>query len=434
MSTARKRSFTWVILVLILLVAAAVLHHVWLLSKLSVSTDNAQVDGDVISISAEVPGRIVEVDTNDNERVKEGQVLVKLDASDYQARLTQAEKALRSAQEREAAARAQLQLTQRQAQAAIGEESSGVDLAQSGVTTAASGVGAARQRLLQAQAATRAARANLARSRTSVDLALAEQRRIQDDLQRYRALYSKDEISRQQLEAIQTQSRQAQSRVEAARREVQASQAQVSQSLASEGQASEGIQVSLAQVGEAESRVGEAQSRLVSAQAAPDKIAVAAAQVKVIQAEIEQTRASIVLARKNLERTTIRAPHDGVVSKRSAQVGAFAQQGSPLLALVIQSSPWVTANFKETQMTRVRPGLKAEISVDSYPGRTFPGRVDSIQAGTGARFSLLPPENASGSYVKVVQRIPVKIVIEGEVPAETPLVPGMSVQARVFLP
>ena len=122
----------------------------------------------------------------------------------------------------------------------------------------------------------------------------------------------------------------------------------------------------------------------------------------------------------------------GIVSKRSAQVGAYVQKGTPLLALV-NPDIWVLANYKETQLEHVRPGMRAEIDVDSYPGKVFHAHVDSLQAGTGSRFSLLPPENASGSFVKVVQRIPVKLVLDDQPSQETPLLPGMSVVSRVLI-
>ena len=184
MSAARKKALTWSLVLVVLLVSIAVIQHVWALSLRSETTDNAQVEGDVVVISSEVSGRFLEVGVLDNQRVSAGQLLARIDSTDYQAHLTQADKALRSAQQREAAARAQLQLTQRQAQASLGEQESGVQLARAGVETASTGVESARQQLLQAQAGTQASRANLARSRTSVDLARAEQKRVDDDVGR----------------------------------------------------------------------------------------------------------------------------------------------------------------------------------------------------------------------------------------------------------
>lgn len=427
-----KKGLTWGIIIVLVLLAGGLGYHFWQKSKQSVSTDDAYVEGDVITVSAEVPGRIVDVAVKDNQRVKKGDLLVRIESADYDSKLAQAERNLHSAEQKALAARADYELTRVQAESSVGEEVSGVQLAQAGVDTASSNVGQARQRYQQALAAKRTTLANLEKIRTEVDVAQAERKRLQNDALRYRALYAKDEISRQQLESIETQNRQAQARVQAAERQVQASFSQVGEANAAIGQASEAISTSQAQVEEARSRVGQANSRLVSAQAAPNKIAVAMAQVKVAQAEVDRARVDVSLAKKDVERTTVRAQRDGVVSKRAAQVGAYVQKGSPLLALVAAQDLWILANFKETQMERVRPGMSAEIDVDTYPGKVFHAHVDSVQAGTGSRFSLLPPENASGSFVKVVQRIPVKLVIDDEPSKETPLVPGMSVVSRVL--
>lgn len=427
-----KKGLTWGILLLVVLLVAGLGYHFWQKSKQSVSTDDAYVEGDVITVSAEVGGRIVDVAVKDNQKVKKGDLLVRIESADYDSKLAQAERNLLSAQQRALAARADYELTRVQAESSVSEEVSGVDVAQAGVDTAASNVGQARQRYQQAVAAKRTSLANLQRVRTEVDVAQAEWKKVQNDALRYRALYAKDEISRQQLEAIETQNRQAQARVEAAQRQVQASFSQVGEANASIGQASEAISTSQAQVEEARSRVGQANSRLASAQAAPNKIAVAMAQVKVAQAEVDRAQVDVSLAKKDVERATVRAQRDGIVSKRSAQIGAYVQKGSPLLAMV-DPDVWVSANYKETQMEHVRPGMKVEIDVDTYPGKVFHAHVDSIQAGTGSRFSLLPPENASGSFVKVVQRIPVKLVLDDEPSKDTPLVPGMSVVSRVLL-
>lgn len=428
-----KKGLTWGIIVLLALLAGGLGYHFWQKSKQSVSTDDAYVEGDVITVSAEVPGRLVEVAVKDNQRVKKGELLVKIESADYDSRLAQAERILRSAEQKALAARADYELTRVQAESSVGEEVSGVRLAQAGVDTASSNVGQAQQRYQQAVAARRTTLANLEKMRTEVDVAQAERKRLQDDALRYRALYAKDEISRQQLESVETQNRQARARVEAAQRQVQASMSQVGEANAAIGQASEAISTTQAQVEEARSRVGQANSRLVSAQSAPNKIAVAMAQIKVAEAEVDRARVDVALAKKDVERTVVRAQRDGVVSKRAAQMGAYVQKGSPLLALVAQQNLWVLANYKETQMERVRPGMRAEIDIDTYPGKVFHAHVDSVQAGTGSRFSLLPPENASGSFVKVVQRIPVKLVLDDSPSQETPLVPGMSVVSRVLL-
>ncbi|MFN8607068.1 MAG: HlyD family secretion protein [Vulcanimicrobiota bacterium] len=427
-----KKGLTWGIVLVVVLILSGVGYHFWQQSKMAESTDDAYVEGDVATISAEVAGRIVDVNVKDNQPVKKGDVLVRIESDDYQSKLAQAERNLRSAQEKALAARAEWELTKIQAESSISEEVSGVNVAQAGVETAQSNVGQARQRYLQAQAARRTTLANLERMHTEVDVAEAERKRVQNDALRYRALYAKDEISRQQLEQIETQNRQAQARVEAARRQVQAAFSQVGESNAAISQAYQAISTSQSQVEEARSRVGQANSRLASAQSAPSRVAVAWANVKVAQADVERAQVDVKLAKKDVERSTVRAQRSGIVSKRSAQVGAYVQKGTPLLALV-NPDIWVLANYKETQLEHVRPGMRAEIDVDSYPGKVFHAHVDSLQAGTGSRFSLLPPENASGSFVKVVQRVPVKLVLDDQPSKETPLLPGMSVVSRVLI-
>lgn len=427
-----KKGLTWGILLVLVLLGCGLGYHFWQKSKQSVSTDDAYIEGDVITVSAEVPGRIVDVRVKDNQKVKKGELLVRIESSDYDSKLSQAERNLRSAEQKALAARADYELTRVQAESSVSEEVSGVSVAQASVDTASSNVNQARQRYQQALAAKRTTLANLGKTRTEVDVAQAEWKRVQNDALRYRALYAKDEISRQQLEAIETQNRQAQARLEAAQRQVQASFSQVGEANASIGQASEAISTSQAQVEEARSRVGQANSRLVSAQAAPNKIAVAMAQVKVAQADVDRARVDVSLAKKEVERSSVRAQRDGIITKRAAQVGAYVQKGSPLMAMV-DPDVWVLANYKETQMEHVRPGMKVEIEVDTYPKKIFHAHVDSIQPGTGSRFSLLPPENASGSFVKVVQRIPVKLVLDDEPSKETPLIPGMSVVSRVLI-
>ncbi|MBN9415226.1 hypothetical protein ABS71_05810 [bacterium SCN 62-11] len=428
-----KKTLVWGLGSLLLLGGALAGYHYWSESQKSVSTDDAYVEADVIAISPEVPGRILRLHVKDNQPVKQGDLLVSIEPDDYHSRLAQAERSLKAAQQKALAARADFELTRVQAESSISEESAGVDVSQAAVETAQSNVSQARQRHLQSQAARRTSLANLRRLRSEVDVTVAERKRLENDALRYRALYAKDEISRQQLEQTETQLRQAQAKVQSAERQVQASFAEVARANASIGEAAEAIRTNQAQVSEAESKVGQARSKLASAQSAPQRIAAAFAQVRVAEAEVERARVDVSLARKDVERASIRAPRAGVVSKRSAQIGAYVQKGSPLLSLVAHQDLWVQANYKETQMERFRPGLKAEFEVDTYPGKVFHGHLDSLQAGTGSRFSTLPPENASGSFVKVVQRIPVKIVLDDQPSAQTPLIPGMSVVTRVLL-
>ena len=183
--------------------------------------------------------------------------------------------------------------------------------------------------------------------------------------------------------------------------------------------AADALKQAESQHAEAQARVGEAEAKLVSAQGAPQQIAIS-------RAQSDQARAAATQAELNLSYTTIQAPEAGRVTRKSVEPGGYAQVGQALMAIV-PDRVWIIANFKETQLTYMRPGQLAEIHIDAYPGHTFKGHVDSVQAGTGSRFSLLPPENATGNYVKVVQRVPVKIVLDEQPSAEYPLGPGMSV-------
>lgn len=431
----KKRNYVPLVILLIVIgIASAVGYHYYQNSKTYESTDDAQVEGDVVSISSELSARIIRLYVDDNQPVKKGQILVDLDPSDFQVRLAQAKSALEALKKREQAAQSQLRLTQQTGTAGVEQGEAGVEAARANVETMRAGIGQAEQTLVQAQAGVEASRASLLRYNTEVDSARSEVRRLDLDVQRYELLYAQEEISKQQLDATKTSARQAHDRLVAAVRQVQNARAMIAQSQAVVGQARETIAQRVAQVRESESHVTEAQSRLKTAQTAPQQVAVQASQVKVAQADLTQAQANIELAAQDVGRTRILAPTDGVVSRRTAQEGAYVQKGSPLLALVKSQNVWVVANFKETQMTYVKPGLNVDVEVDTYPGKTFHGEVQTIQAGTGARFSLLPPENAAGSYVKVVQRIPVKITFKDATQfKDTPLRPGMSVIATVRL-
>ncbi|MBN9415253.1 MAG: HlyD family secretion protein [Candidatus Eremiobacteraeota bacterium] len=397
------------------------------------STDNAQIEGDVVQISSEVAGRILRIHTSDNQAVKKGQLLVEIDPTDYRTRVVELEAALEVKQEKAREAQANLELVDRQAQAAVQEQTSAVEVAMRGVVESQAGTGASREQLAQAQAAQQSSRANFDRVVANRGVNQAELHKTRADLARYQALYDKDEVSRQQLDLVRTQQQQAAFRLAASQREVEQARAQWQESRSRAGQMGELIRQNLAQTETASSRVEEARSRLVSAQTAPQKVAVARAQQQVARAEVKQARASLLQAREDLRRTRVVAPQDGIVSRRTAQLGGYVNRSGVLMALVVSPKPWVIANFKETQMGQIRAGSVGEVTVDTYPDKVFPVRVDSVQAGTGARFSLLPPENASGSFVKVVQRLPVKLVFTEAVPDSTPLMAGMNVEARVRL-
>ena len=302
------------------------------------STDNAFIEGNVISMASQVPGRVAELLVKDNQAVKQGDVLLKIDPRDYEASQAQA--------------RADLE--------------------------------ASHSRVEQANAQVKASEAKVAHAQATVIAAEAENQRAADDLKRYQSVESRA-VSKSALDMAQSQSRAAGANLDAARSQVKAADAEV---------------------------------------------ALSAAGVKTASASVQQAEARLRQAELNLSYTQLTAPEDGRVTRRVVEKGAYVQPGQTLLAIV-PSQYWVVANFKEIQLTHMRAGQPAEIVVEAYPGRAFKGHVESIQAGSGARFSMFPPENATGNYVKVVQRVPVKIVIEDVLDADFVLGPGMSVFPEV---
>jgi membrane fusion protein (multidrug efflux system) len=232
-------------------------------------------------------------------------------------------------------------------------------------------------------------------------------------------LIVKDEISRQQYDA-------AVAAADAARASCDSAQAGVDE-------VSQAVEAAQARVVQADARIKEAMAALRSSQTAPQQMAISRSNAQLALARVKLAQAVLAQAQLNMDYTEVKAPIDGIVSQRKVELGQYVQTGQPLLALVPLHNTWVTANFKENQLKNMHQGQKASITVDAYGGRKYEGHVDSIAAATGARFSLLPPENATGNYVKVVQRVPVKIVIDSGTDPLYPLRPGLSVIATVFV-
>jgi membrane fusion protein, multidrug efflux system len=198
-------------------------------------------------------------------------------------------------------------------------------------------------------------------------------------------------------------------------------------------EAEAGVRVAESKLAQAQAGEQQARAGVRTAQTGPEQVAATRARASSAQARVQQAKAALEQAELNLQYTTIRAPVAGVVSRKIAEVGQIVQAGQPLMALIPLQDVWIIANFKETQLTNMRPGQRVTVTVDAYGGKEFKGHVDSLAAATGARFSLLPPENATGNYVKVVQRVPVKIVLEPGQDPEHLLRPGLSVTPTVYL-
>jgi membrane fusion protein, multidrug efflux system len=284
---------------------------------------------------------------------------------------------------------------------------------------------AARSQLEQARSQVLVAVANAEQMRAQALAAEAEATRANSDLTRMQELFRRQQVAQQDLEHAIADARSANAQLEAARKKATATEAQVTEARAAQQVAADNLRQVESQVAQEQARLGEARGRLAAANTAPQQVAVSRSQAELAGAEVEQARAAVEQAALELSYTRIYAPESGRVTRKVAEEGAYVQVGQALM-VIVPSQVWVVANFKETQLTSMRPGQPVEITVDAYPDKVFIAHVDSIQAGTGARFSLLPPENATGNYVKVVQRIPVKIVFDEPPDPNHLLGPGMS--------
>lgn len=374
----------------------------WLYFRNRVSTDDAEVEGHIEQISPRVSGTVAEVEVLDNQMVHAGQVLFKLDDSDYKIALQRAQAELAQAKAVAEAAQTNVPVTRT-------TSGSGLSSAQASLQEARAGEQYSTHQIDVAQAHLAAAEANLAEAQANAQRAVS-------DAHRYAQLVAKDEVSREEYDRIATVAKATQAQVAAAQAQVVAARQEVNATTAS--------------LNVARSKVAQAIAGVNNAATAPQQIAISRAKADDAQAQVALAEAHVAQAELNLSYAVVRAPTDGQVGNKHVEVGQTFSAGQPALAIVPVNNVYVFANYKETQLHHMHPGQRAEIDVDAF-GVTLKGHVDSIGAGTGARFSLLPPENATGNYVKVVQRVPVKIVFE---PGQdlSRLRPGMSVEITVF--
>ena len=360
---------------------------VWILNRGRESTDDAQIEGHIVSVSVRTPGQVGRVLVTDNQLVKMGEALVELDLDELKARLNVARADRMAAEAALALAQAQLSLTERTTTASIRQ-------ARGGVSLAASGVVSSKAQLEQAQA----------------DIAAAQSRQqlASKELDRVRALFAEGTVSQAELDARQAAADQGSAGLDLARARLDSSRALISGNYGG---------------------VEQAEGRLTAALTAPQQREASQAQVQLSAARVEQARASERLAELNLSYGVVRAPVSGVVSRKNVEVGSLVSPERPVMALIPLDEVWIVANFKEDQIGAMRAGQIATVKVDTFSDRKLSGRVESIAAGTGARFALLPPDNATGNFVKVVQRVPVRIAIEPI--AGLTLRPGMSAAVTV---
>jgi len=369
------------------------------------STDDAQVDAHLTQMSARVSGTVTKVAVDDNQLVDAGALLVQLDPSDYQVAVDKARAELADAEASALAAQSSVPITSTTTTSNVTTARGGVTQAQSSVAASEKEIEAARARIVSAQARLREAEANAAKSAR--------------DVERLRGLLAKDEVSQQMFDATSATAEAQKAAVDSAKSQI--------------AEAEAGLRVAESKLAQAHASEQQAHAELQTAQTGPSQVTATKARAAAAEAHAQQARAALAQAELNLKYTTVTAPIRGIVSKKGINVGQVVAAGQPLFAIVQIDDVWVTANFKETQLKEMRPGQRAVVSVDAYGGKDFTGKVDSISGATGARFSLLPPENATGNFVKVVQRVPVKIVLDPGQDPDHRLRPGMSVTPTVYL-
>jgi membrane fusion protein (multidrug efflux system) len=378
-------------IVILVVIAVVVVAGVFLWRYLSSyeSTDDAQADVHLYPVSARVSGYVVRVNVDDNQWVEKGTVLVEVDPKDYEVAVTQAQANLANAEATAQSLNITVPITSVNSSSQLKVTAFGIEDANAGVIAAERQVAAAHAQLVEAE---------------------ANDVRVQDDLQRYKLLVDKREVARQVYDQALAAAKSSTAAVEAAR--------------ATESAAQQFVQ-------QARSHLAQADANHQYAETGPQQVSSTQARVRAAIADVEQKRALLEQAQLNLGYTKIVAPVAGEVNK-TVVVGMNVQDGQQLLTVVPLDEVWVTANFKETQLRHMKIGQRAEIHVDSS-GRTLKGHVDSIAGATGPLFSLLPPENATGNYVKIVQRIPVKIVLDPGENRDRRLRPGMNVVPDVYL-
>src|SRR5271163_2189300 len=369
-----------------------------------VSTDDAQVDCHITAVAPQVPGYVVNLYINDNTPVKAGDVLVQIDPREYEAEVAQAKANLDFAQAQANSAEIQIGLTratttQSTSGAVHQKESDAADYASS-----------------QAQLE-QSATANLQVAEANVAAKRATNERAQADLARYTPLLSTDDVSKYQFDAVEATARVAKSDLAAAEQQLSAAQ--------------QGVVIARANSRSAGARVSRSESQFMETKAREKQVPIAEATYKSALAAVERAKAALQQAELNLAYTHITAPITGQVTQKSVDLGQYVSPGQLLFTIVPLDQVYVTANFKETQLAHVRPGQKVRIHVDTYR-REFEGVVDSLAGAAGSRQALLPPQNATGNFIKVVQRIPVKILVSPNKNPNLVLRPGMNVEATIY--
>ena len=401
----KRRSFGRLIIVtalLALIVVAGV--YLWRYFNTYETTDDAQIDGHIDAVSARITGAVVAINAEDEQFVKAGDVLVKLDPKDYEVAVARAEADLADAEAALESSRTDVPITSTNTSSQLKSAQASRRDASAALLAAERQLSAALARLDSSQAQVREGDANLQRAK--------------DDVARYKLLVEKVEIPRQTYDiAVQAEA---------------AGQATVDARRAAVREAQQNIAVAQSAIVQANERIAQTDATVEAALTGPQQIAVSRARAKSATAVLAQRKALLEQAKLNLQYCTIVAPVTGIVGKKTVELGVNVSPGEQMMAVVPLDDVWVTANFKETQLSRMKPGQRVRFTVDAYD-RTYSARVVAVGGASGSRFSVIPPENATGNYVKVVQRIPVRINLDAGENADHLLRPGMSVDPKVFL-
>lgn len=391
----------WAVLAVVV-VAAVAGTVVWARSGAE-RTDDAQIEGRITPIVARVGGTVTRIAVTDNQFVEAGAVLLEVDPKDYEVTLQRAEAEL--------------------ADARATADAAGTNVPIAAVATTTD-VTSAESAMAEAEAAIAVAQRQVEAARAQRDAATARQRerhaaavKAEKDVDRLRPLVTKEEVAQQQFDAAVAAAEAARAGADAATADATA--------------AASGVAVAEQRAVQATAAAVRAKAALAAAKTAPEQLQITRARAQAAEARVRQAEAAVAQARLALDRTVVKAPSAGVVGRRGVEVGQSVQASQPVMALVSRDDVWVVANFKETQLVDMAAGQPATVDVDALDGRAFSGKVDSIGAATGAKFSLLPPDNSTGNFVKVVQRVPVKIVLDPHQDPDHRLRPGLSVFATI---
>ena len=400
-STGGQRWRRWLVPTTILLMAGGILILItgswnrWVGDRTWQSTDDAHVQGNLTPLSTKVAGLVATVPVSDYQSVRAGDLLVQLRDDDFQAHVQQAEAAVRSGKDALVNNQRQKELQD----AHIAQAEDGIRSADADIAAAEAGIAAAKSSITNAQ--------------SGIDAANAEVKLASSDRRRQEALFAAESATRQTLDRVVENDERSRAQLASRQDDLNAAAAQLASRQAD--------------LAKARAHLGGARSEL---EAQKRQRAVLESQARLLKSDLKGKEAALKLARINLEYTRITAPENGIVGEREVRPGQLVNPGTQVISL-IQKDVWVQANYKETQLRHMRAGDPAEIRVDAFPGVIFRGRVDQVAPASGSQFALLPPDNATGNFTKIVQRVPVKIVLDPDQSTAAHLRPGLSVIVTV---